>query len=605
MPYDRPTVGLFMFLTLLMTPLGGGTTSGPPWSPLPTNVYFLESTHYIILERDFTDIQTHLDQANKQLKHIKSARKVNPWGKGLNNLLQSCIKTGTWKLTNLMTHHDNLASIRQERGIDFLGELWSSISGNPSPSQWRTEKQILDQIKAKLNASDTEFVTVAKALRTNAEAIRTMQQKQHHDISSLAIENSLLGSRVEDGFTLMSACNSFHNDLDVLTEEIRQMTSIANSQQTGILSPEMISPKTLADTIRTMETRRGYQPAFDEHSSHLLYKERLSSTTLTKEAFTTVVGVPLINTQKPLSPSPCPNHESLMLLKDPESRYHCYLTNSAYNRCHPLASLKMTICNNRPIEQYGRPSNTTIYEESPNKFHVTDAKGQIFISCPNGSSEHTLNHTMDITLPNNCSLNGPSIFIKKSNKVEHTSSLKIETHPNPLPKASDIYHLLQNLSQTNGIGNPLRKFIGNNGSSTNASNSNSSDIYNEAMEYYQSTIDNNLATLDHLHKQQAVHTSIISDLTSSAGWHPFSLGVLGITLSVMGVATVLISIVLILVCRKKQLQVNFPSIGSAELEDSNGGRKRKRMRTRRTPKKEGEEEDQEEDVGEDSDDVRS
>ncbi len=523
-------IGLFLtaLLTLLnhvtdTTPLSGG------------RVYIVEGNHYLVIKRSFPEITEHLDKIDNSIDELRKVKQKNRMSEGVNRLLSKCIEGVTWKSKLLKDRYGEVA-IRGKRGIELLGELWSTLSGNPSPSEWKTSQKIMEEINTKLKTSDQQFVTFEETIKENTNRLITLEHDHHMEIQNLSRRTNLIGTELDHGIAINTACIGMKNNMDIVNEEIRQMKEMATSSTLGVLARQAIDVEKLKEIVSEIGTDRGLSPLVEESNIDLMYTERFTTTTYDGATFTSVVNLPLIDKQRQLHIGTS-SYNNMSLIEEENQRYHFYADNKKMDKCIKLSGMKGMVCKIRMAEIYGSPSDEKLLVEvQENKFQIKGFAGDYDSQCDRWNHQVHLNGSVNLWLPSDCSLIGSDLFVKKAPTKGDRTILKVEY----LEHLSNQEDALDSLSE-----------------STPSTSSEEDDEWEEKEKEYQRRMDEHVKEIEKLHKKQDLHTEIIKDLTKTSSLHPAVYGGIGLSTMALIIVVAAASFAVYKLMKHKEMVMNF------------------------------------------------
>ena len=251
------------------------------------------------------------------------------------------------------------AGKRDQRAIEFIGDIWSTISGVPSA---RDHRNVLEKLRLlRIDAAEHASI-MAQSTKTNQAILASLHfhdEQIRSNTNSLTLAMNKLDRLKNDNMILLNLLN-FKAQVDLeLTQLDQQISKAINIMQDGSynkISESSISPGQLQSIIDKIILRqRILRPVFEGKQVSNYFKLESAHVWADKQSYTifSLIEIPLADmsdthTVAVLEPSKVVHADLGLAIINSKLGYYRYLSDSDYLNC--VDSHKSKICQKRNIE---------------------------------------------------------------------------------------------------------------------------------------------------------------------------------------------------------------------------------------------------------------
>ena len=508
-----------------------------------SDIFLQEGVHYLVLERDFKIIPDQLQKlksANVVLERVNSEPDLD---QDVKSLTDRCMRNVMGRILLLENEYEQARRFREKKSIEIMGELWATLTGGPSPSEWQTTQKMMKELTESRVLAGHEFVTLEKIVKENTVRLEKAEydfKKGYDDIINVKNE---MQSELRRVMKVIGVCEELSMVLHLVELEIGQMKSIMEAMMDGRLAMGMIEMDRLEKLLEQISLNKPLKPVFANDQIQQIYKERITVTHLENDKFVSVIRIPLIDENKILIKEGfvVEHQASLYLSKD--GRFHFYVDKEMEGNCKPYLDIKGKICKLRPVEIYGgKKSNKTIIEREENVFNFEGMGGIYTLDCDNNRDRKQIADKARVFLPANCNLVGEDAYIKAVkngwDRVEKYQHINLDIED----ALKDALELTDSLKDIGGI------------LATDGKNSKEKG----GQEAGKDELDQNTTALEsedwkelvRLREKQEEHKDVLKSLSEGMFWQPVVTGAIGSVIVLAFIAGM--SVVCCLYCKFKQ-----------------------------------------------------
>ena len=294
---------------------------------------------------------------NNELKENKGDKSKS---KGLLSVIASCgsLTKQTQARLQELKNSTNSNTIRQKRGIEFLGDFLSAITGVPSAKDHRKVIEMLWAVKSRTEGYENILKTSTKLNSQMLDTLHLHDEKFDIYKDQLSVFDKVI-SRNSDQIDKTILSLSIFAKLLVsnyaLNAVLSRAEQIMAKGDIERLSRYSISEHEIQDLIdKIYMRRRTSAPIFDKEDSHYYYSLRLAHTWVDPEKLTlnTILQIPIARLAEHqkltllTAPNTLQNDLHMAVVNEGRNEYRL-LSSTDYANCIPTA--KGMICQKREI----------------------------------------------------------------------------------------------------------------------------------------------------------------------------------------------------------------------------------------------------------------
>jgi len=275
------------------------------------------------------------------------------------------------KLSRVSDHHSD----KQKRSIEFIGDLWSDLFGNPGPSDWKQINSNIIALKSAIQKQDENSNINHADIDTNRHTI----EKHNKEISSLVSvvnKNRAELTKIDDDISFLKSFVEILTLADAVETQVDFLIEVKIDSLKGFCNDRALNKDFLVDNLLNIEANKiGLGPVFGSWEWREFYKNRMCSDGLV-----------------------------VMLFKECVNEKYHMMTMTSFDLCNVLGNTRT--CGVRETKFVIGPAIAMPVEFSLNRFIVIGSEPlsfKVMSKCPNGISEHLVSTDAVLLVPNNCS----------------------------------------------------------------------------------------------------------------------------------------------------------------------------------------------------------
>jgi len=309
---------------------------------------------------------------------------------------------------------------RDKRSIEFLGNLWSDIFGNPGPEDWRQNNANILALKQAIELEGKDSAIVHKHIDEHEHEIEKMNANIGKMVDEFIEEKNHINSQIvmmENYLKLMDIANE-------LDRVLAKLTQIKIDGEKGYCSSSALSKNFLQKNLQRFEANLvGLNTIFPYWNWRKYYRYQLCTVTMDSHTIWVTLRIPMVNKAEkmvrvvPMSSLLPLIHEygrlgiSPVLFKGATSELYHLMDMKMMDMCTKLGSLKT--CNVRNVVFKVPDLAPLEYVHNKIIFLGRDnASYEAVLLCERIQNVIILSGQV-ITLPNNCSIKSRSFEIEE------------------------------------------------------------------------------------------------------------------------------------------------------------------------------------------------
>ena len=324
----------------------------------------------VLIRTDLATIEKQLHTTELKLGEAREALMSNTLGKdphkkresqGLLSVIKSC--TSLVKQTKERFHElinsTNMNNNREKRGIEFLGDVLSTITGVPSAQDHRKVIEMLWAVKAKSDGTDLLLKQSTKLNSQMLETLHLHEEKFTIFRDQMSVFDKAIGRHDEMldktilAISILAKVQASNHAINAIIARAEQILSKGDISRLSRYSISELDLGVLIDKIYMR--RRTSSPIFDRRSTHYYYSLKLAHTWVDASDLTlnTILQIPiarLAETQQLAlleSSNILQNDLHMAVVNEGRNEYRL-LSSSDYSNC--IHNPESTICQKREIK---------------------------------------------------------------------------------------------------------------------------------------------------------------------------------------------------------------------------------------------------------------
>ena len=296
------TPGYTMWCTILLVLTVNLTNT------LPTgfNELYFERDFAILHTRiDLSDTMTHFDKLDHLLWEVRNYKFGNNllvraeleksdsnWMK-LKGTLVTKLEKKLEHCKSDLTRTTNRN--RSTRAIEFLGDIFSYITGVPNAEQYRKHEQTMHGIMEIVGSLDKIEKNSEIAIRLNANSVTKLNDDLNLLSNNLELDRQLAQRGLDDIFHLWSITVKLESMLDNLCQTVSDIQMIILNGKLHYATPKGFNDNQLRKDVYKLEQNyNGLTPIFGSVNHWIYYDVPLTSVTVSKKSVWTSIRIPLV-----------------------------------------------------------------------------------------------------------------------------------------------------------------------------------------------------------------------------------------------------------------------------------------------------------------------
>ncbi len=392
-------------------------------------ILFSEKRVKIIAQRDIQPLITTIQASRNTfaIQHAKSLLKPKS-----NKLLKQCSNSANHELRNAYKKIEYIFNqpSRVKRGLDFLGEALSAITGVPSPTDFKHLNILLTDLQ---HVSNDELNDI-KDLHNLEQVDHQIAMKNLHLINGVLAREQQAEKIIQHDEQNLILCDSMNQIVQDAKSEIDIITEIDNKATNFIPSRNMFPPKRIQKAISNLASSdKILRPFFlTGNKVEEFYRLKSTVTTIHNNKILSIALIPMINPAKSLSTQSLTMqqkiNDNILLIEtiaktkithiamDTNERFFNLISNPDLDNCDKLQNKNTYICDHRFIEiksnQLHKSNPCLAYEVEPDTFVFT-CETTFTKKCHDSqTTDHAANFSL-ISLPASCSLDSDSVYVHR------------------------------------------------------------------------------------------------------------------------------------------------------------------------------------------------
>ncbi len=392
------------------------------------SIHFSEKSVKIIAERDTQPLIRTFQSTRNVIAYQYAQSQIEP---GKNKILEQCSNSAIHDLKKAYKKIEYIVDKpRVRRGIDFLGDAISAITGIPSPSDFKHLNTLLTDLQ---HVSNDEINDI-KHLHKIEQVDHQISMNNLHLINGVFAREKQTEKNLQLEEQSVIRCDSLDELVQDAKSEIEIILEIDNKASDFLPSRNMFPPDRIQKTILKLATNNKILRPFFLTGNNIeeFYRLKSTVTAIHDNKILSIALIPMIDPAKSLTTKSLSMHQKIndnillieMIAKtkithfamDRNERFFNLISNLDLENCNKLQNKNTYICDHRFIEikinQLNKSNPCLAYEVEPNTFVFT-CETTITKKCQNSvTTEHAANFSL-ISLPATCSLDSDAIYVHK------------------------------------------------------------------------------------------------------------------------------------------------------------------------------------------------
>jgi hypothetical protein len=346
---------------------------------------------------------------------------------------------------------DTSPNIRNNRAIEFLGDIIHAIAGNPTAAQWRDNVKIVAGLSAAINGQQSISKTMIKSINKNSDSILDLDRadiKLANTLDSIKLRINLENNTLWNFISITSFAEAAVQNQRRVANKINAVHIILLEGKHGLLSQLMV-PKTqlrreIAEIASNVQ-KKGLFPLYTGSDSVFYYTLSATTTFIHNNAVHSVLAIPLINYDRrwisfrldlehfqlntELTPS--------VILVDHLARFVTFISKKNEQLCKKAN--QGYVCPGRPVDILDKmplcvqtqscnvqiiPSTFFIEADNSRYFFSSNKNLSVHITCEVGMSKKiNLGFQGQVVVPPNCILTGEFLKLQALDDFEGPTHL--------------------------------------------------------------------------------------------------------------------------------------------------------------------------------------
>ncbi len=328
---------------------------------------------------------------------------------------------------------------RQKRSIEFIGNLWSDLFGNPGPNDWKQINSNVLALKSAIQKLDDNTAIDHKDIDTNKHAIE-QQSATIRDIITVVNKNRAELTKADEELTFMKNFFEILTLVEAVESQIDYLIEVKVDSLKGFCNDRALNKNFLVDNLLMIEANKmGLGPVFGSWEWREYYRNRMCTVALNGNDLWVTIRIPQVKKAEKLVrviPSPGINDVikqvvtygiAVTIFKEKENEKYLAITQTALDLCNVLGNTRT--CGVRDSRFV--PNNDIVMpvEFALNRFLIVSSEPKVvkvMSKCPNGIIEHSIAVDSVWLAPNNCSFTSAFMSIDmREADVEITKEIGI------------------------------------------------------------------------------------------------------------------------------------------------------------------------------------
>ena len=342
---------------------------------------------------------------------------------------------------------------KQKRSIEIVGDLISSLFGNPGPSDWKKNSANILAIQSAMKRLNDNSETLHLDIDTDRHSIE-LNNNEIRSLSGSLIKVQANLATVSEEISSLRLFFEIDQLADAIENQIDYLVDVKADSLKGFCNDRAINKDFLIENLQSMEANRvGLSPIFSSWEWREYYKHEMCSTAMDNNVVWITLRIPQVHKAERLVrviPTPVLRESllkvesygiDLVLFREKKNDKFHAMTASSLDFCTNLGKVKS--CSVRDARFVMSREVVIPVEFALNRFLLVSLEPynvKLMGRCPSGNIEHTLVTDTVILVPVNCSYIGKHISIdaRKSDSgiireigIVHFDKLEINVVNNP------------------------------------------------------------------------------------------------------------------------------------------------------------------------------
>ena len=290
-------------------------------------LFYEESFHVIHVEHDLLTLAASCEDLKRKASHLSKV--VSPlnlraaYGEetakaAIAEELKDFVDIIAEKLVGITGNAESMS----KRAIEFLGDLWHSISGAPGPKQFRNQIDAENRMNEALRLQVSENEKTNEKFRLYAKIMKI--QKVEAKLINQSVKNLQVKSGMYEDVSIFRA--NFMKQGRRLRCNLDTIESIIDNGKQNLISPDLIERNEFIEIIRKIRQENPVlSPIFSEDEVHLYYGLKIARVVYHDNKIHAFVRIPLVNFANPMTIRPIQRSKhgqiSYLLTSKDETKY--------------------------------------------------------------------------------------------------------------------------------------------------------------------------------------------------------------------------------------------------------------------------------------------
>jgi len=357
----------------------------------------------------------------------------------LSRVLSSHVSKRLDRLANKLARVTGHEPSRQKRSIEFIGNLWSDLFGNPGPNDWKQINSNVLALKSAIQKLDENTGIDHKDIDSNRHAIEK-QSSEIREIISVVNKNRAELTKADEDLTFMKNFFEIMTLTEAVESQIDYLIEVKIDSMKGFCNDRALNKNFLVDNLLTLEANKmGLGPVFGSWEWREYYRNRMCTIALNGNDLWVTLRIPQVKkAEKLVRVIPLPNINEVIrkivnygivvtIFKEKDNEKYLAITQTSLDLCNVLGNTRT--CGVRDSRFVANTDIVMPVEFALNRFLIVGSEPKVvkvMSKCPSGITEHSIAVDSVWLAPNNCSFSSPflSIDVREAD-VEITKEIGI------------------------------------------------------------------------------------------------------------------------------------------------------------------------------------
>jgi len=313
---------------------------------------------------------------------------------------------------------------RKTRSIEFIGDLWSDLFGNPGPSDWKQINSNIIALKEAIKKTDENSNIDHSDIDSNRHAIEK-QSSDIREIIAIVSKNRAELTTVDSDIGFLKSYVEIITLADAVQTQVEFLVEVKVDSLKGFCNDHALSKDFLVDNLLSLEANKvGLGPIFGSWEWREYYKNRMCTVAFDKGDLWVTLRIPIVKkAEKMVRVIPSPQLNEVVkkasnfglvvtLFKESVNEKYLAMTQSSFELCNNLGTTRT--CGVRETKFSISHPVVMPVEFALNRFLILSANPasfKVMSKCPNGITEHLIRTDSVWLVPNNCSYSSNHLSI--------------------------------------------------------------------------------------------------------------------------------------------------------------------------------------------------